>query len=93
MSVKLEESFHVFSLELENINPMRNLKVTPVRLDQLQCYTGQDEPLQTVKTTILTGWPEQREQVPINIREYWSYREEVTVHNSVLFKGSRVLIS
>ena len=90
--VKSEESFQVFSLELENTNPMHTLKVTPERLDQLQCCTGQDEALQTLKTTILTGWPEQREQVPINIREYWAYREELTVHNGVLFKGSRVII-
>ena len=90
--VKSEESFQVFSLELENTNPMHTLKVTPERLDQLQRCTGQDEALRTLKTTILTGWPEQREQVPINIREYWVYREELTVHNGVLFKGSRVII-
>ena len=90
--VKSEESIQVFSLELENTNPMHTLKVTPERLDQLQRCTGQDEALQTLKTTILTGWPEQREQVPINIREYWAYREELTVHNGVLFKGLRVII-
>ena len=90
--IKSEESFQVFSLELENTNPMHTLKVTPERLDQLQRCTGQDEALQTLKTTILTGWPGQREQVPISIREYWSYREELTIHNDLLFKGSRVII-
>ena len=34
----------------------------------------------------------QKEQVPINIREYWTYLEESTVHNGILFKGSRVVI-
>ena len=87
-----EESFQVFSLELGSLNPMQALKVTPERLEQLQRCTGQDEALQTLKTTVLTGWPMQKEQVPVNIREYWSYREELTVHNGILFKGSRVVI-
>jgi len=33
----------------------------------------------------------QKEEVPIKIREYWSYRDELTVHSGVLFKGSRVV--
>ena len=87
-----EESFQVFSLEVESLNPMQALKVTPGRLEQLQRCTGQDEALQTLKTTVLTGWPMQKEQVPVTIREYWSYREELTVYNGILFKGSRVVI-
>lgn len=35
----------------------------------------------------------QRDQVPIQIREYWSYRDELSVHNGGLFKGSRVVIA
>ena len=89
---KPEEPFQVFSLEVESLNPIQALKVTPERLEQLQRCTGQDETLQTLKTTVLSGWPMQKEQVPVNIREYWSYREELTVHNGILFKGSRVVI-
>ena len=50
-----EESFQVFSLELKSLNPIQALKVTPERLEQLQRCTGQDEALQTLKTTVLTG--------------------------------------
>ena len=87
-----EEPFQVFSLDLESLNPIQALKVTPERLEQLQRCIGQDETLQTLKTTVLTAWPMQKEQVPVNIREYWSYREELTVHNGILFKGSRAVI-
>ena len=71
---------------------MQALKITPEKLEHLQRSTGQDDTLQTLKTTILTGWPMQKEEVPIKIREYRSYRDELTVHNGVLFKGSRVVI-
>ena len=88
---KPEDLFQVFSVELENTNPMQALKLSPERLEQLQRYTGLDAALQTLKTTILSGWPTQKEQVPINIREFWNYREELSVHNGVLFKGMRVV--
>ena len=89
------DSFQVFSLEIEDTSPMHALRITPEmteRLHRLQQCTGQDEGLQTLKTTILTGWPEHREHVPLNIREYWNYREEVALHNGVLFKSHRVII-
>ena len=48
--------------------------------------------MQTLKTTIVVGWPEHRDQVPMQIREYWNYRDELTLHNGVLFKNQRVII-
>ena len=71
---------------------MQDLKISPERLEQLQRCTGQDESLKTLKTTILSVWLAQRDQVPFNIREYWNYRDELSVHNGILFKGSRVII-
>ena len=87
-----EESFEVFSLELESLDPTQALKVMPERVDQLQRSTSHDDTSQVLKTTIPTGWPIQKDQVPIKIREYWSYRDELSVHNGVLFEGSRVVI-
>ena len=52
----------------------------------------EDTALQVLKTTILTGWPETKEEVPVITREYWAYRDELTVQNGVLFKGPRVII-
>ena len=87
-----EDSFQVFSVDLEKTNPMQALRISPERLKQIQRCTGLDESLQTLKTTILSGWPAQRDQAPVNIKEYWNYRDELSVHNGILFKGSRVII-
>ena len=78
-----KDSFQVFSVDLEKINPMQALKISPKRLEQLQRCTGQDESLQTLKTTILIGWPAKRDQAPVNIREYWNYRDELSAHNGM----------
>ena len=88
-----KDSFQVFSVELEKTSPMQALKISPERLEQLQRCTGQDESQQTLKTTILSGWPAQRDQAPVSIREFWNFRDELSVHNGTLsFKSSRVII-
>ena len=82
-----DEEFQVFALELEAMNPFDTIKISSERLPQLQKATEQDPVMQTLKTTILIGWPERREEVPVQIREFWNYREELTLHNGIIFKN------
>lgn len=35
---------------------------------------------------------ERREQVPVQVRDYWNYRDEISLHNGLLFKSQRVII-
>ena len=48
--------------------------------------------MQALKNTILIGWPDTKEQVPLTVRDYWNFREELTLHNGVLFKNQRIII-
>ena len=91
--VELEQDeAQVFAMEVERMDPFDTIKVAPEKLAQLQSCTGQDPILTTLKTTVLSGWPEHREKVPVPIRDFWSYREEISIHNGVLFKSHRVII-
>ena len=87
-----DEEFQVFALEVEALNPLDSLIVSSERLAQLQKATEQDQVLQTLKTTVLVGWPEQKSEVPIAIREYWTYKEEIFLHNGILFKSQHIVI-
>ena len=86
------KGFQVFALEVETLNPLESLTVSSERLAQLQKATEQDTVLQTLKTTVLVGWPEQKSQVPIPIRDYWNYRDEISLHNGILFTRQRIII-
>jgi len=86
------DEFQVFALELEEINPLDTVKITSERLAQLQKVTKQDPVMQTLKSTILMGWPDTREQVPISIRDYWNFHEDLTLHNGILLKSQHVII-
>ena len=87
-----QDNFQVFVLELESLTPLDSIKVAPERLTQLQKATAQDLALETLKTTVVTGWPEKKEQVPIQVRDFWNYREEISLHNGILFKTQRVIV-
>ena len=87
-----ETEFQVFALELEGICPLTTVKISSERLAQLQKATEQDPVMQTLKTTILIGWPAQRDEVPVHVREFWNFRDELTLHNGVLFKNQRLII-
>jgi hypothetical protein len=78
--------------EEESVNHTSFLNVIADRLKQIQQHTAQDMVLQVLKTTILSGWPETRQEVPIVIRDYWTFREEMTVQNGVIFKRERIVI-
>ena len=69
------------------MNPFDTIKISSERLQQLQMPTAQDPAIQTLKSTILIGWPEEREEVSVHIREYWNQRDELTIHNGIIFKN------
>ena len=87
-----DEDVHVFALELETMDPLSTVKISSESLPRLQKTTDEDPVMQTLKNTILVGWPDRKEKVPLNIQEYWNFREELTLHNGILFKNQRVII-
>ena len=70
---KEPDEFQVFASELESMSLFDAIKLSPERLVQLQTCAAQDPVLMTLKTTVITAWPELRKQVPIPIREHWLY--------------------
>ena len=85
-----DEDVQVFALELETMDPLSTVNISSESLPRLQKTTEEDPVLQTLKNTILVGWPDRKEEVPLNIRDYWNFRGELTLHNGILFKNQRV---
>ena len=59
---------------------------------QIKQCTIADATLQSLMNMIITGWPLTKEEVPVCIREYWNYKEELTVQDGVLYKGMKVIV-
>ena len=52
---------------------------------------AQDEHLQPLKN-IITDWLSTKDQLHIDIRPYWSYRDNLAVIDGVVMKGRHVII-
>ena len=51
-----------------------------------------DETLITLKNMILKGWPEKRDECPQILKSYWNYRDELSVLDGLILKGTRIII-
>jgi len=74
------------------INFLESLPYAGEQLELIKSQTDADDVLQLLKTTIITGWPSQRSDVVNSLLPYWSYRDELSVTDGVIFKGSRLVI-
>ena len=41
---------------------------------------------------VLNGWPEDKDQCDELAKEYWNYKEELSVEDGLLFKSDRVIV-
>ena len=57
-STSMSDNFQVFTMELEILTPFDSIKVAPERLALLQKSTVRDLVLETLRTSVLTGWPQ-----------------------------------
>lgn len=62
------------------------------KLHQLQEATNKDDILCALRDVILSGWPDDRRKIPVPIRTFWSFRDELSVENGLIMKGERVVI-
>ena len=66
--------------------------ITDSRLQEIVMENMVDTAIQTLIGQIRGGWPERREDVPLEIRCYYDYRLELLEQNGLVYKGHRILI-
>ena len=54
--------------------------------------TDKDEVLVTLKNQIIEGWPHKRDKCPMMLRDFWGYRDELSILDGLLLKGTRIIV-
>ena len=54
--------------------------------------TQTDDELAILKHTIMQEWPKSIKQVPPVLHPFWMFREELTIEDSLMLKGTRIII-
>lgn len=78
--------------ELEHINMIQYLPVSEPTLIAIQQATESDPTLRELKRTIRQGWPATKAGVSANISGYFTFRDELSLQNGLVFKGERLVI-
>ena len=61
-------------------------------LNQLRMYTKEDDELALLKHTITESWSSTVKEVPTMLQPHWIFREELTVQDGLVFKGTRFVL-
>ena len=68
------------------------IRFSPNRIELLQNDTMSDPTLQHLQEVIITGWPERMNELPTDLRSYWSMRDEMSIENDLILKGQQIVI-
>ena len=68
------------------------LNASDERYLSLSKETDKDETLVALKSMIIKGWSDKRDECPTSLKEYWNYRDELSILDSLVLKGTRIVI-
>ena len=61
-------------------------------LQKLTAGTGTDLELKLLHKVAMRGWPQTKEETPVEVRPYGNYRDEISCYEGVMFKGISKII-
>ena len=85
-----QTNFEVFRIDIDN--NIMNDGITPNTLTSLTEDTMSDAMMGELTKIITQGWPALKSQLPPGLSPYWTYRDELTVMDGLVYKGTQVVI-
>ena len=69
-----------------------NIPVSSSEIDLICGETAKDPTLNLLRHYIHMGWPVDRRMLPHEIHTFWNYREDLSMENGLVTKGTRLII-
>ena len=89
-STRIQQA-EVCRLELAEMDLKPN-QVTADTLQRIRSETSKDPALIALHQMVMNGWPEERKEVPEQLRLYWGCRDEIFVYDGVPCKSHQVIV-
>ena len=61
-------------------------------LNEMRIVMHEDDELVLLKHTITHGWQRTIKEVPGEIQAYWTFREELNIEDSIVLKGTLIVV-
>ena len=58
----------------------------------MQAAAAGDEDYQSLRAQVTRGWPETASELPPELRQYFTFADEIVVSGGLMFKGNRVIV-
>lgn len=69
---------------------INTISVTKDKYTEIRSKTQAE--LAALNDVIIAGWPDTRGQTPIEVRQFWNSRDQLSVADGVIYKGLRIVI-
>ena len=66
--------------------------VSKTRLQELRLGTQSDPTLSSLAKTIHEGWPQSKKDCPKQLLDFWSFRQEISEEDGLLYKNQRLIM-
>ena len=81
-----------FSQQLESMDHTKTHTLAENHNVQIKHASSDDPVLQVLCETVQGDWPESKSEVPECIRAYFDFRDELTIHDHLVFKGELLVV-
>ena len=89
---KSDESYMDVEVEHHVNSVLHSLPVSTDKLGGIREETSRDPTMISLLKVIREGWPQYRQHTPVEIHDYWNYRDEISEVHGVIMKGDRIII-
>lgn len=69
-----------------------SLPMSSAKLANFREQTRHDDVLQRLCAYMQTGWPAYKHEIPVSVRAYWTYRDDMHCVQDLIFKGERLVV-
>ena len=66
--------------------------VSRTRLQEFRLATQSDTTLCSLAKTVHEGWPQSRKDCPKQLLDFWSFRQEISEEDGLLYKNQRLIV-
>lgn len=79
--------------EIDTVNIVQHLPISSDSLSEIRTARNGDKTLQTLIQTMQQGWPKDKKSVPLDLKPYYSFQDELSYQEGIVFRGERVVVS
>ena len=81
-----QTNFEGFRTDIDN--HIEDPRITSQTLAEIKASTANDPTMYALNMIIINGWP----KLPQSLHPFWPHRDELTLHDGIIYKGKQVVI-